>query len=204
MELGKMETREFRFLPKALAEIRVAEDAGVIEGYAAVFYDGSKGTEFEFWDGIKERVQPGAFDKALKRGRDDVLALFNHSPNQVLGRSGSGTLELSVDKVGLRYKIQSGDTTIARDVREHIKRGDITGSSFGFIAEEERVTTDAKGKTEIRELLSVKLLDVSPVTIPAYDATTVEARGLGAPVLSSKAPDEKFEPPVPVNTSPLF
>ena len=49
--------------------------------------------------GFREEILPGAFDKILNRQRAkaDVVALFNHDSNMVLGRTASGTLELSSD-----------------------------------------------------------------------------------------------------------
>ena len=91
-----------------LVECRQGDGSnGMISGYAAVFYDGTPETEFELWDGAVERVFPEAF-KAV--GESDVMALFNHQPSLVLGRSGAKTLRLAVDKKGLRYEIDPGET----------------------------------------------------------------------------------------------
>lgn len=155
-----------------------ADEASKISGYASVFYDGTKRTEYQLWDGAVERIMPGSFDDAIKN--DDVRALFNHDPNQVLGRTQSDTLKLSVDKRGLKYEIEPGDTQVARDVSEHIRRGDVDGSSFAFIV------TDSDWRTEdsvdIREIRSVELYDVGPVTYPAYSTTTAESNASGLQV----------------------
>ena len=85
-------------------------------GYAAVYYDGTPGTEYKLWDGFIERIAPGAFDRALKE--DDVRCFFNHDPNWVLGSTGAEppTLQLSSDIVGLRYQVQPPPTQAGRDV----------------------------------------------------------------------------------------
>lgn len=138
-----------------------------IEGYASVFYDGTPDTEYQLWDGAVERIMPGAFDRALKQ--DDPVALFNHDPSQLLGRKSAGTLRLSVDEKGLRYEIPPADTTVFRDVLEMQARGDLKGSSFGFwVKADQRRKEDG---VEIREITEVELLDVGPVTFPAYEGT---------------------------------
>lgn len=152
------------------AELRSAE--GRIHGYAAVFYDGKPGTQFELWPGAVERIMPGAFDRAVRE--DDVLGLFNHEPDNILGRTSAGTLVLRVDEVGLAYEIQPGPDELSRRVRSKIKRRELQGSSFSFrITDQEwRKENDLR----VREVRGVKLLDVGPVTFPAYPATSVQAR----------------------------
>lgn len=148
-----------------------------IQGYAAVFYQpGERGTEYELWEGARERIMPGAFDRSLAEA-DDVQALFNHDPNMVLGRSKAGTLKLDVFAKGLRYTIKPGNTTVARDVVEHIQRGDVTGSSFGFtVTDQDWRKEDG---AEIREVRGVRLVDVGPVLRPAYGDATTGLRAAG-------------------------
>ena len=167
---------ERRMIQQASARVGVEERAEGelhIVGYAAVFYDGSPGTEFEIFAEFKERIMPGAFDRAMSEG-DDARALFNHNVDHVLGRRSAETLKLSVDDTGLRYDIHPGDTSIAKDVLEHIKRGDVTGSSFAFRMVEQVFRTIED--VDIREIIAVELFDVGPVTFPAYDATTTGVR----------------------------
>ena len=165
-----MERRNF----KQPARIETRDDgAECLTGYAAVFYrDDNPNTEFELWEGYVERILPGAFDRALKE--DDVRGLFNHDSNHVLGRTKSGTLKLSVDNVGLRYEIDLPDTQSGNDTKTLINRGDVDGSSFAFIAD--GVERRREDGIEIREITSVQLFDVGPVTYPAYAATTADTR----------------------------
>ncbi len=169
--VAKTEARVSRYHE---SEVRLHDEGDKvhrISGYASVFYDGSAGTEFEIWPGFVERVMPGTFDDAIKQ---DVRGLFNHNPNAILGRTGADTMALSVDKRGLFYSIDVGDTTVGRDTLEHIRRGDVTGSSFSFLITDEIVRTE--NKIDIREITGVDLFDVGPVTYPAYEATTTSAR----------------------------
>lgn len=148
--------------------------APAIAGYAAVF-----STETVIAGLFREQVAPGAFDAALKR--DDVRALWNHDPNYVLGRTSADTLRLSVDKRGLRYELAPPDTQWARDLMTSIRRGDVTQSSFAFrVAKEEWEEPTRDHPLPLRTIREVELFDVSPVTYPAYDATSVAARDAAA------------------------
>jgi len=165
-------------------EVRVSriDGASKIVGYASVFYDkDDDGTEFEIFEGFVERIMPGAFDRAI-RERDDVRALFNHAPDNMLGRTEPGTLRLSVDRRGLRYEIDLGNTIIAKDVAEHIERGDVTGSSFSFAVTDQETRTE--DEVDIREITGVRLFDVGPVTYPAYEATTTGTRAMATELRS--------------------
>ena len=109
----------------------------------------------------------------------------------ILGRTSSGTMKLSVDKIGLRYDITLADTNIANDVREHIKRGDINGSSFAFIPTEEKwITTD---DTEIREIHKIRLFDSGPVSLPAYKGTTTSVRSVEEDAAEAKESYDKMK-----------
>lgn len=170
-----VKTPERRFTAQARARVALedrAEGTPKIVGYAAVYYDGTPETEFELWKGVRERVMPGAFNRALRE--DDVRGLFNHAADNLLGRTSAETLRLASDSTGLRYEIDPGDTTVARDVKELIRRGDLQGSSFSFNVENER--WHEEGDLEIREVLGVELFDVGPVTFPAYETTTTGLR----------------------------
>ena len=140
----------------------------MIDGYASVFYrKGQPRTQYGLGPNMVERIMPGAFDRAL--AEDDVVGLFNHDPSLVLGRTSADTLRLRVDKKGLRYEIDQANTQISRDVSEMQQRGDVIGSSFGFMVNDERVRQE--GNLVVREILDVSLRDVGPVTFPAYAGT---------------------------------
>lgn len=177
-----------RFSPLAMAAVALEKRADGkgerIAGYAAVFFrEGQAGTEYELWPGYVERVMPGAFDAALKE-EHDCRALFNHDPSQLLGRTASETCRLSVDSKGLRYEVDPPDTTVGHNVLEYLRRRDVTGSSFGF----EVIDGDMRRETRegqdvwIREVRSVRLWDVGPVTYPAYTATEAEVRDIRAQI----------------------
>ena len=139
-----------------------------IVGHAAVFGSLSKDL-----GGFREIIAPGAFD-----GHEDmdVRALFNHSPDMVLGRNKAGTLRLTQDETGLRVEIDPPDTTFANDLLVSMRRGDIDQMSFGFRTINDKwETVDGE---DIRTLEKVELFDVSPVVFPAYTDTDVAVRSL--------------------------
>lgn len=167
---------ERRSNARAWAETLPDEDLDVglstLRGYAAMFDSLSQDL-----GGFRERIRPGAFDRAL-REKHDTRALVNHDPNQILGRTKSGTLRLSVDAKGLKVEIDPPDTQAARDVVTSLRRRDVDGMSFGFRVLEGGDDWKTQGGEVIRELLDLELQDVSIVTFPAYLATTVSARAL--------------------------
>ena len=161
----------------AACELRNADDDDrkTITGYAAVYHRADDdGTEYSLGAGIVEHIMPGAFDDAI--GRDDVRALFNHDPDHVLGRNKAGTLRLTADARGLRYEVDMPDTQLARDLRESIRRGDISGSSFAFTIPDGGQEWREDGDRVVREIRAVNLHDVGPVTYPAYESSTTHAR----------------------------
>lgn len=145
-----------------------------ISGYAAVFYKpGRPTTEFWLGDNVVERVARGAFDNSLDSG-NTVLAMFNHDPNQLLGKTTAGTMRLEVDNVGLRYEILLPNNVIGDTVLESVTRGDLDGSSFAFTIVKQKFVEERRGNTTVlvRTLLEVDLHECGPVAIPAYAATT--------------------------------
>jgi uncharacterized protein len=155
---------------------------GTLDGYAAVFNQWTK-----LWEGrsvvMEEQIAPAAFRDSLARN-DDVRALFNHDSANLLGRRSAGTLELTEDSKGLRVAIHLPDTQVGRDTLASVKRGDLTGMSFGFYIRkqaEQREEAKDGGKTKIRTTIeAADLIEVSPVTFPAYPQTELAARSLTA------------------------
>lgn len=157
------------------AELRVAESAGKpkITGYAAVFSADSLPIGGQF----VERLQAGCFTEALKNS-PDVLALFNHSADLVLGRTTAGTLRLSQDSYGLAAEIDPPDTQWARDLMVSMKRGDIHQMSFAFTVAPggDSWSKRSDGK-DLRTITAVdQIFDASVVSRPAYPQTSATAR----------------------------
>ncbi len=174
--------------PVKLVTATRADGKPVLTGYAAVFYRADDpGTQYTLWQDAVERIMPTAFDAALREG-DDVRGLFNHDVSLILGRKAAGTCRLFVDEVGLRYEIDPPDSPTGKNVLEAVARGDVTGSSFSFLVYSGKrgrvVWVDEKqadGRLlSIREIHDLELLDVGPVTFPAYTSTTAGSRSIDA------------------------
>ena len=165
-EKNSMDT-ERRYID--LEEFRYDGEKNQIEGYAAVFNKWSEDLGF-----FRERIKRGAFKKTIEEG--DIRALFNHDPNLILGRTKNGTLDLNEDNKGLKYLVKLPDTTYARDLKESIKRGDVSQNSFGFLTIQDDWKRGTGAELDERTLVEVKLLDISPVTFPAYPQTSLNLR----------------------------
>lgn len=156
-----------------------SDGKSVMVGYAAVFHDpNNEGTEYGLSRSTRERIARTAFDRAINE-QHDARALFNHDPNHLLGRVAAGTLRVLADAKGLRYEIDLPDTQTGRDVAESVRRGDLRGSSFAFQVVRDSWSKDQQRGIDVRTIHDVKLLDVGPVTFPAYEATTAGMRASG-------------------------
>ena len=123
-----------------------------------------------------ERIKAGVFRNALKKN-DDVLVLLNHDSNRVLATTKDGSAVLTEDNIGLRAEITITDKEVVQKARD----GKLVGWSFGFIANDDEITTE--GKDEIRTVTDLELLEVSildDTKAPAYYGTSIEAREGGA------------------------
>ena len=148
-------------------ETREADGEMYISGYFAVF-----NSEYEMWPGAVESIADTAFDGALA---DDIRCLIDHETRLVLGRNKAGTLTLKVDARGLwgEVKINPNDQD-AVNLYERVKRGDVDQCSFGFdILDEE---FEDRGDSVKWTIKKVKLYEVSVVTFPAYEETSISAR----------------------------
>ena len=154
------EQREFRME-------NAEQNGNTIRGYAAVYNSDS-----EWMGGFYEQIATGAFDGVMD---NDVRAYFNHDENLLLGRVSSGTLRISTDKRGLFYEVDLPNTTYANDLAELMKRGDVNQSSFAFLIEKDRWEQRDGTTYRIIEKVS-RLLDVSPVSQPAYPDSTSELK----------------------------
>lgn len=151
-------------------------DAGetVLEGFSAVF---NRPSENLGWgdNEVREYIAPGAFKAALVSS--DCRALINHDPNLILGRESAKTLIIEETEEGLRSTITLPDTSYGKDLAVSVARGDIREQSFQFVVAKDAWEEDRDRKFSKRTILEVKeLIDISPVTFPAYPDTTIAKR----------------------------
>ena len=154
-------------------EVTVDNESRTVEGYAMLFDTPSTGLSFT------EVIERGALDGVL--AKSDVFALLNHNQNRgILARSnkGKGSLMLTVDQKGLKYRFEAPNTPIGEELLENLKRGEIDSSSFAFTVEKDTWERGSDGKTKRTIQKIAELYDVSPVYNAAYSKTSVYKRGM--------------------------
>ena len=171
-------TERRAFLGSIEARMQEGQELPVeVRGVAAVI---NQATDLGF---AEEIISEGAFSEVLE---DDVRVLGNHDPNQVLGRTASGTAKVFLTEsgeLGYSFTPDYENPTHVCWVRS-IMRGDITQSSFAFTVPKggsEWRSSEKYGVNGMRVIKKIeRLYDVSPVTYPAYEGTAVSARDLQA------------------------
>jgi len=160
------------------AEVRAVEthDGTMkIGGYAATFNSEASGLNF------REVIAPGAFTRALA-STDPVFLLVNHDMEGIpLASTQSGTLKLRQDNTGLYMEATLDQTNPkAQELSSAIRRGDMDKMSFAFT-----VTPDGQTREDgLRTIQDIeRLYEVSVVTLPAYDSTSVGMRKADEPDL---------------------
>lgn len=156
-------------------EARAAEGdskARTLTGYAAVFNQWS----VDMW-GFRERIRPGAFAQAVAPGAD-VRFLWNHDHSLVLGRTAAGTLRLSQDDVGLKFELDLPEHELGVRAYSTVERGDVDQMSFLFEPIKDEWTWKGGKEPDERELIEVEIYEISAVTFPAYENTSVEPRSV--------------------------
>src|SRR5579859_4255869 len=178
--------------PVTLRAKATGDSGQTFEGYAIRY---NSPTWIGYWDddpwGFWEEVSAGAADASLRS--DDIVCLYNHDLNYMLGRTSSGTLRLSSDKDGLLTVNDLPDTTVGRDLGVLVARQDVAGMSFSFIPTQggEHWTVGADGKDH-RQLTGINIFDVAPCVLPAYSDTTASVRAVSLGRRASPRPyDEK-------------
>ena len=187
------EGRQYRDIDVSSFERR-AEDNGekTVTGYATTFnqpyelYRDAYGGNVYI---VKEQVDPAAFENT---DMSDVIMQYNHE-GRVFARVSNGTLELDPDEHGLHIRANLGGTEIGRQLFEEIEGGYTTKMSFGFrVSKDKREQTEEyneeTGTTTVTVLRTIlgfsKLYDVSAVSLPANDATSISARNYGEGVIA--------------------
>lgn len=147
---------------------------GRLHGSAVVY-----GVTAEIGRAFKELWLPGCFTKCLAEGgaRGDVLALFGHNSDLVLGRRSAGTLELADKSGSLDFSIDLPDTQLGRDTKTSVARGDVNGMSFQFqvVSGGDTWSREPDG-WDLRVVHEAEIAEISPVAFPAFRATSVFAR----------------------------
>lgn len=159
--------KETRMLNVEFKTVDNDEDRMIIEGYAIIFNNAA--THY----GMTEIIDPKALDSC---DMSDVPLKYNHDDSHLLmARTRNGSLQLTVDNVGLKFRADLIDTQSNRDIYKSITAGLLDKCSFAFTTKSDSYDYD----TDTRTILEIdKLFDVSVVDVPFYDATSVYARKL--------------------------
>lgn len=167
-------------------QVEIRNDSVFISGYVNAVERLSKPIRETLHGKIRtflERIKAGVFRNALKRN-DNVLVLLNHDNNRVLASTKDGNAILEEDNIGLRAEITITDEEVVSKARQ----GKLSGWSFGFIANDDELSTE--GNDEIRTVTDLELLEVSildDTKAPAYYGTSIEAREGGAKMVEIRA-----------------
>lgn len=169
----KVKEREYRDFTLAPDEV---EDKMLVRGYASTFNQPYTLYSDDMLE-IREQIAPEAFRSA---DMSDVIFQYNHE-GRVFARMSNGTLGVSTDEIGLAIVADLGGTEIGRGLYEEIKGGYTNKMSFGFkVNAEEWDSHEENGRIlETRTITGVeKVYDVSAVSIPANDGTSISVRNL--------------------------
>ena len=179
-------------------ELREEDGQPRLVGYAALYESES----VVLPGGFREILRRGAFDDALASPETDVVALFNHDSNLILGRQSAGTLSLAADERGLRYSITPPDTQAGRDTVELVRVGNVSGASFAFTVrpDDEEYQRSEDGPRRFISRVQA-LYDVSVVLTPAYPQTTAAVRQRAAELLAEPIAEQAEQ--LPLRVSPL-
>ena len=172
--------REYRDMTM---EVRTAEneeapeERKVVTGYASTFNEPYTLYENDDWR-FNEVVDSRAFENT---DMSDVIMQYDHE-GRVFARMSNNTLTVTPDEKGLLIEADLGGTELGRQLFEEIRGGYTNKMSFGFTVDGEDIldTKDVDGKAlTVRTITSVrKLYDVSAVSLPANDATSISVRSL--------------------------
>lgn len=173
--------RQFRNIVTMRAVSDESEDKKEyrVTGMATTFNQPYTLYEYKNWDGvdveIREQIDSHAFDDCDMK---DVIFQLNHE-GRVYARTRNKTLSLSIEKEGLEVNAYLGGTEEGRKIHEEIKKGYLDRMSFAFIVEDDKREefTEGEKRVIVRTITKIsKLYDVSVVSIPANDQTSISAR----------------------------
>lgn len=138
----------------------------LVTGYAAVFNTPTVLFTDENGNEYTEVIKKGAFDNCDFK---DTVFRYNHNDSySILARTSNNTLVIEVDNIGLKITAEIANTTAGKDIFELIRRKDISKMSFGFYVQEDEYIGYTRYIHKIK-----KVVDVSAVDDPAYNATSI-------------------------------
>lgn len=145
------------------------QEGNTLEGYAILWNVRSNPIN-EFGRRFTETIMKGAFRNINSK---DIKLYYNHDKSMPLARTQNGTLTLSEDDKGLKFRAELPNTTLGNDVKELLRLGTLTGEmSFGFIATRDKWNE----KKDQRSVTEAELYEISVVQDAAYPSTSSQLR----------------------------
>lgn len=184
--------REYRSLVMQVRSAEADDERLIVEGYATTFNQPYVLYRYGNYT-VLEQIDAHAFDDC---DMTDVIMQYDHE-GRVFARTRNNTLEIKVDSKGLYIVADLGGTEEGRKLYQEIKDGYIDRMSFGFVVGEDSktYTEDHESGNEscTRTILKItKLYDVSAVSIPANDMTSISARSLADGVIAGRAEERRL------------
>ena len=178
----KTNEREYRDFTLTVEELESKEEGKMmVRGYASTFNEPYTLYSDDAYE-VREQIDPHAFDNA---DMSDVIFQYNHE-GRVFARMSNNTLSAIPDEIGLAITADLGGTEIGRGLYEEIKGGYTTKMSFGFRVKADtwEESKDGNKLIETRTIKEIeKVYDVSAVSIPANDGTSITVRNLADGVI---------------------
>ena len=175
--MPRIDSREYRNMEIRAEQREEGDEAKVVTGYASTFdepYTLYESDKYIF----QEVVDKNAFDNT---DMSDVIMQYDHK-GRVFARQSNNTLEVQPDAKGLYIKADLGGTELGRQLYDEIRGGYTNKMSFGFtVDQDDWLDTKAEDGRDltVRTIKAIrKLYDVSAVSIPANDATSISVRSL--------------------------
>lgn len=179
----KVNEREYRDFTLAVVNLEdQEEERKIVSGYASVF-----NTPYTLFEDDELVIQEQVSDKAFENADiTDVIFQYNHE-GRVFARVSNGTLKVVPDDKGLSIEADLGGTDIGNQLYQEIKGGYTTKMSYGYTVDGAEWTESRLDDGRILELRTVtsvsKVYDVSAVSIPANNATSISVRNLSDGVI---------------------
>lgn len=173
LDLGKRDTQRSiesmsTFEVRAIGGDNVS--FSVIDGKPAIR---ARAIIFDSWSedlgGFRERMMPNSVTLDA-----DMVALFDHDTSMVLGRQSAGTLDVRSAQGGVDFTAYPPETSWAKDLQVSMSRGDIRGCSFRMMVDKDQWYV--RDGQVCRDVLSARISELTVTSMPAYSATTAEAR----------------------------